>query len=81
MKAKFIVTEHRTLNDNKGYIVDLKTPFGETIGSYVPMTDKDLLKQYVVDSIHVLDLYAYKDKEGAARLGVRLERDVGEEAF
>ena len=81
MKAKFMVSEHKKLPDDKGFIVELKTPFGETLGSYVPLSDRDLLKKYEVDSVHVIEVYPYKDKEGTARLGVRLEKDVEEELF
>lgn len=81
MKAKFMVSEHKKLSDDKGYIIEFKTPFGESLGAYVAPSDKDLLQKYAEDTIHVLDLYAYKDKDGSARLGVRLEKDVGEEAF
>lgn len=81
MLAKFKVKEHKKLNDDKGYIIDLETPFGQRLGTWISASDKQLLTKYAVDTIHVLDVYAYKDKDQTARLGVKLEHDVQDEAF
>lgn len=81
MLAKFKVKEHKKLQDNKGYIIDLETPFGQRLGAWISSTDTQLLQKYAVDTIHVLDCYAYKDRDQTARLGVKLEHDVCEESF
>ena len=51
------------------------------MSEYVPLDDEDLLDKYKVNSVHVLDVYAYKGSDGVARLGVRLERELVEEDF
>ncbi len=81
MKAKFKVSQHKRLAENKGYIIDFETPFGERIGAWVSTEDSDMLTKYAEDTIHVLELYAYKDKDQTARLGIRLEKDLQDEAF
>lgn len=85
MKIKVKVMEHKKYeNDDhslRGYSVIMKSTFGERISAYVNPGDEDLLDKYYVNSVQVVDLYAYKGQDGVARLGVRLERDAVEEDF
>ena len=82
MKVKFKVDNQKKLEgDVKGYIINLRTNFGETIGAVVDEEDTELLDKYEIGTVHILDLYAYKGKDNIARLGVRLERKLVEEDF
>lgn len=86
MKVKLKVVDQREYEDEKsdkvkGYGVIFKTNFGERISAYVNPDEEDLLNTYCIDSVHVLDLYAYKGSDGVARLGVRLERELEEDIF
>lgn len=82
MKVKFKVSNQKKLEgETKGYIINFKTNYGELIGAFVDEDDTDMLSKYEVDTVHVLDVYAYKGKDNIARLGVRLERELIEEDF
>ncbi len=85
MKVKMKVVEHKTYPGEKGivkgYGVVLKTNYGERNSVFVPPEDEDMLDKYSINSVHVVDVYAYKGSDGVARLGVRLERELEEEDF
>lgn len=85
MKIKVKVLEHKKyLADDKsikGHSIIFKTNFGDRISAFVNPDDEDLLYKYDIDTVHVVDLYAYKGSDGVARLGVKLEREAVEENF
>lgn len=80
------VIDHKEyLNEDKslkGYGIVFKTNFGDRINSYVNADEADdYLSLYSLESVHIVDVYAYKGFDGAARLGIKLERDLHEEIF
>ena len=81
MKVRMKVVKHNVLQQYDGTQVQFMTQQGELISSFVSNKDTGLLTKYCLDSIHLVDVYAYKDKEGTARLGLRLEHDAVEDLF
>lgn len=85
MKVKMKVVEHKTYPGEKGqvkgYGIVFKTNYGERNSVFVPPEDEDMLEKYDIDTVHIVDVYAYKGQDGVARLGVRLERELVEEEF
>lgn len=85
MKVRLKVVDQKEYLDEKkqpkGYGVVFTTNFGERISAYVNPDETELLNKYALETVHILDLYAYKGSDGVARLGVRLERELNEVVF
>ena len=81
MKVKLKVAGLRTTEGKTPQkAIAFVSPYGEKISAYCDVDDP-ILEQYPLNSIHVLDLYAYKGQDGQCRIGVKLDRPVTEAAF
>lgn len=64
MKAKLKVSEHRVLNNDKGFLLIFRTPFGEELSSFFNKdTNFDLVKaKYPIGMIDLFDVIPYQSK-------------------
>lgn len=77
MKVKLKVDGFVGLRNNKGYILNFLTPYGERIGCYVSNENSsNVFDTYVKDSIHILDVVPYRTNSGGLGLTVNLPREV-----
>lgn len=77
MKARLKVDGFVKLRNDKGYVLNFLTPYGERIGCYVSNDDYDkLFDFYETGSIHILDVIPYRTRSGGLGLIVNLPREV-----
>lgn len=81
MKVRFKIVKQDVMQQYDGTRVEFMTQQGEKISSFVSNKDTALLQKYRPDTVHLIDVYAYTDKSGAARLGLRLEHDEISDLF
>ncbi len=78
MKVKLKVDGFVGLRNNKGYVLNFLTPYGERIGCYVSSDDEydKLFDLYEEGSIHVLDVVPYRTRSGSLGFTVNLPREL-----